>query len=428
MALLHFGGCAGDFMRGRQIGDQELNRQVGNRGGQFRGAALSCGLIAVDDEDASARLLKAHGYRPAYSLRAAADQRDAARERRDVLICLHAAREYTLLTMELGINTDWSYRGLPAVVLENRYLRVVMLPCAGAKILQITYKPLDADLLWENPRTQPARLPMNSRYDDVWSGGWDELFPNDEATLIDGEAYPDHGELWTADWRAEAISSADEVGVRLRVATPISAIAFEKTISLRRDSTQLLFRHALRNPGPLPFPFLWKQHPAFAVSSAHRIDFPEMQVVREPAFPGTLGGASPSFAWPHALIDGEAVDLRRIPDAAARQLYFFYGTQMQAGWCALTNTATRLACGLVFDQKVFPSCWLFASYGGWRGHNVAVLEPCTGYPVDFAAMRAADRHRSLAPGGTLETRVLFAVQEGVGSVGCIEPDGRIVGG
>jgi hypothetical protein len=329
--------------------------------------------------------------------------------------------------MELGISTDWSYRGLPAVVLENRYLRVVILPAAGAKILQITYKPLDAGLLWENPRNAPARLAINSRYDDVWSGGWDELFPNDEATLIDGEAYPDHGELWTADWRAEAFGGADEVGVRLRVVTPISAIAVEKTITLRRDATQLAFRHVLGNPGSAPFPFLWKLHPAFAVSAAHRIDFPAMQVIREPGFPGTLGGAPPCFDWPHALIDGQAVDLRRIPEASARQLYFFYGTRMQAGWCALTNTATQLACGLVFDQAVFPSCWLFASYGGWRGHNVAVLEPCTGYPVDFAAMRAADRHRTLSADGTLQTDVLFTVQEGIAAVAGIGPDGRIRG-
>jgi hypothetical protein len=108
-------------------------------------------------------------------------------------------------------------------------------------------------------------------------------------------------------------------------------------------------------------------------------------------------------------------------------LYFFYGTQMQAGWCALTNTATRLACGLVFDKDVFPSCWLFASYGGWRNHNVAVLEPCTGYPVNFDAMRAAGRHRTLAPGESLDTDVLFVLQEGVQAVTRIDPDGTIVG-
>lgn len=329
--------------------------------------------------------------------------------------------------MGLSVSTDWSYCGLRAVVLENRRLRVVILPDAGAKIWQITHKPTDTALLWNNPRMPPARLPMNSRYDDVWSGGWDELFPNDEAMLLDGEAYPDHGEVWTAAWRAEPFATGEEVGVRLELVTPISAIRLAKTISLRRDSSRIAFRHTLSNRGAAPFHFLWKLHPAFAVTPRHRIDFPAMQVQLEPAFLGTLGAAPPVFEWPYAKVDGTAIDLRCVPPAGARQLYFFYGTQMQSGWCALTDTAKRLACGLVFDQQVFPSCWLFASYGGWRHHHVAVLEPCTGYPLNFDAMRAQGRHRTLAPGESLTTDVLCVIQEGIQAVARIDPDGTIVG-
>jgi hypothetical protein len=188
--------------------------------------------------------------------------------------------------MDLSVSTDWSYYGLRAVVLENRHLRVVILPEAGAKIWQITHKPTDTDLLWNNPRMPPARLPMNSRYDDVWSGGWDVLFPNDEAAPIDGEAYPDHGEAWTSPWHAEPFAARDEVGVHLRLVTPISAIRLEKTIRLRRDSSRIAFRHTLSNPGFAPFHFLWKLHPALAVTSQHRIDFPAMKVILEPGFPG----------------------------------------------------------------------------------------------------------------------------------------------
>ena len=108
--------------------------------------------------------------------------------------------------MSVRVTTAWTYRGLRTVVLENRLLRLVVLPEAGAKIWQISYKPYDTDLLWNNPRIAPSRLPGNSRYDDVWSGGWDELFPNDEIALIDGESYPDHGELWSGNWEAEPFS------------------------------------------------------------------------------------------------------------------------------------------------------------------------------------------------------------------------------
>jgi galactose mutarotase-like enzyme len=327
--------------------------------------------------------------------------------------------------MKLSVSTDWSYRGLRSVVLENQSLRVIILPEAGAKIWQITYKPLDADLLWNNPRIQPARLPSNLRYDDVWSGGWDELFPNDEVSVIEGESYPDHGELWTGEWDAEPWSRPDEVGVRLRYTTPISSIEVEKAIRLRCDQPRIEFQHCFTNRGRTAFPFLWKLHPAMAVTPQHRIDFPPMQVAVEPAFPGTLAGAPELNQWPLIKTPSGNVDLRRVTPEDARQLHFFYGTQMKGNWCALTNAATGLACGLQFDPKVFPCCWLFATYGGWRNYNVAVLEPCTGYPLSFETMKAAGRHRTLAPGESLQTDVRFLVQEGLHSVGSVDASGKM---
>ena len=327
--------------------------------------------------------------------------------------------------MRVKVSTDWTYRGLRTVVLENHLLRITVLPEAGAKIWQITYKPYDADLLWNNPRIAPSRLPMNSRYDDVWSGGWDELFPNDEASLIEGEGYPDHGELWTGDWMAETISSRDDVGVRLSYVTPISSIQVQKTIRLPRDEARLEFHHRFTNQGRTAFPFLWKLHPALAVSAHHRVDFPPMKLEVEPAFPGTLAGATSPAEWPFMQLPTGKVDLRKVTPEEARHLYFFYGSQLRGNWCALTNTESGLACALQFEAEVFRCCWLFASYGGWRNYNVAVLEPCTGYPLNFETMMAAGRHRSLAPGKTLETAVRFLVQKGLRSVGSVSANGEM---
>ena len=327
---------------------------------------------------------------------------------------------------QLSLNTDWSYRGLRVITLENDLLRVQILPEAGAKIWQITYLPLGADLLWNNPRIPPARHTIHTSYDDVWSGGWDELFPNDPETMIGDERYPDHGELWNGVWEAEPFTSANEVGVKLRFKTPVSAISIEKTIALRPGMAHIYLTHCFRNLGSAAFPFLWKLHPAFNVTAQHRLDFPPMQVIREPAFPGTLAEAPLEFAWPYARIRDREVDLRIVPHQDQKQLYFFYGDQMQSGWCALTNTATRLSCGFRFDPAVFPSCWLFASYGGWRNYNVAVLEPCTGYPLSFDALVAAGRQRVLQPGESLSTNVLFTVQQGLTSVSDIKDNGIIV--
>jgi hypothetical protein len=326
----------------------------------------------------------------------------------------------------LDLSTVELYRGLRVVTLENELLRVQILPEAGAKIWQITYLPLDTELLWNNPHIPPAQHAIHAPYDDVWSGGWDELFPNDEEAVIRGKRYPDHGELWSAAWDAESFSFADRVGVTLRLQTPLSSVVVEKTIELRHGSAQLHFSHRFTNHGAVAFPFLWKLHPAMRVTPHHRIDMPRMRVVREPAFPGTLTEAPLEFAWPHAFLAGRTVDLRRVPHPRERELHFLYGTEMEGGWCAITDTAKRLACGLRFDPAIFPSCWLFASYGGWLDYNVAVLEPCTGYPLRFAAMQAAGRARELQAGETLATDVLFTVQAGLDAVGSIDEAGRMM--
>ena len=329
---------------------------------------------------------------------------------------------------ELILNSALSLHGLRAIVIENRLVRVVVLPEAGARIWQITYKPLGADLLWNHPRLPPARQLLHACYDDNWSGGWDDLFPNDEAATLQDMALPDHGELWSIEWQAEAIERHDAVGVRLSCITPITHFLAEKTLLLQAGSAVLEVRYRLENQGRATLPFLWKLHPAFAVSPRHRIDFPRMTVLREAEFPGTLDGAPPNFPWPFAPLADSTLDLRQIPDARSRAVHFFYGTELASGWCGITNRANGLAAALRFDPEVFSSCWLFATHGGWRDLNVAVLEPATGYPFRLQSMIDGGGARRLAPGESLETTVLFSVQEGLMCIGGIEEDGRILAG
>lgn len=329
---------------------------------------------------------------------------------------------------DLSLNSAPSVNGLRTIVMENDLVRIIVLPEAGGKVWQITYKPLNSDLLWNNPNAAPSRLPIQSCYDDVWCGGWDELFPNDEAGTLLGHRLPDHGELWSGQWRVEPSEQADSARVHMQFRTPITNFLAEKTLSLRPDSAVLEVHYRLSNQSAETLPFLFKLHPAFAVTTSHRIDFPPMTVVREPDFPGTLDGAPLIFRWPHALREGAQLDLRMVPDVSAQAVHFIYGTELGAGWCGVTNRANRLSAALRFDPEVFSSCWLFASYGGWRDLNVAVLEPATGYPFNMQSMMEEGQARWLGPGECLETSVLFSMQEGLSSIGGVEENGRILPG
>ena len=53
------------------------------------------------------------------------------------------------------------------------------------------------------PTCPPARQAFGASFDDNWSGGWDELLPNDlPRPAPDGDMLPDHGEVWSqeAEW------------------------------------------------------------------------------------------------------------------------------------------------------------------------------------------------------------------------------------
>lgn len=312
--------------------------------------------------------------------------------------------------------------GLRSLVLENRLLRAVVLPELGGRIWQITYKPLSADLLWHSPAAQPVPQSPGASYDDVWCGGWDELYPNDEAATLDGMTLPDHGELWTGNWDAVLLDSRS---AWLAFKTPITQFSVEKNVRLCGERAQLEVTYRLTNESARPVPFLFKLHPAFAVSAAHRLDFAPMTVEPEPDCLGSLEGAPAHFAWPVAPLPNGPMDLRHVPDVSQRALHFFYGSGFRDGWCGVTNTETQLAAALRFDSAVFSSCWLFATHGGWRDLNVAVMEPATGYPFRMQTMIDRGRARWLKPGERLETSVLLSVQEGLTSVGGVDEDGRI---
>jgi hypothetical protein len=329
---------------------------------------------------------------------------------------------------DVRVGPGQDLNSLRTIVLENRFLRLVVLPEAGARIWQITYKPLNADILWNNTKLPPSIQALHTSYDDNWCGGWDDLFPNDEAGLLAGLQVPDHGELWTGAWEAEPQEQEGAASLHLSLRTPITHFLAERSMHLRRDSCVLEVRYRLTNTGSKALPFLWKLHPAFAVSDQHRIDFPPMTVVRERDFEGTLETAPQIFDWPLATTDSGTLDLRNVPHVSSRAVHFFYGTGFSDGWCGLTNRATRLAAGLRFDPQVFSSCWLFATHGGWNDLNVAVLEPATGYPFRIQSMIDSGRARVLAPGETLSTTVLFSVQEGLRSIGGIAEDGRMLPG
>jgi hypothetical protein len=326
----------------------------------------------------------------------------------------------------LNLDIRWQLDGLRTVIFENQFLRITILPELGARIYQLIYKPPDVNLLWTNPRIPPTRVNFASRYDDIWCGGWDELFPNCEAAVVNGEVFPDHGEICSAEWDFETMQNTESILARFRGTTRISGALIEKTITLHPNMRQFQINYLLHNNLPTVTPILWNLHVAMAVSEHHRLEFPDMKARLESKFLGSLVGAPNEFQWSTVKIGEESVDLARVPPLTERRVHFCYGVHLAGGWCGITNHESGLACGLSFDPSVLRSLWLFGSFGGWRNLNVAVIEPSTGYPFRLEEAIQAGTCYQLEPDYELRTSVLFTVAENVSQIRGVTSDGRIL--
>ncbi len=321
----------------------------------------------------------------------------------------------------------WPGTDLEAIALENRALRVTVLPELGAKVIELFDKAAARDLLWHNPRTPPRRAPYGASFDDWWCGGWDEIFPTGDRALLHGELLPYMGEMWSVPWTAEVSSAADEVVVTTVGHATIAPARMERRLSLRGDEPVVRVIYRIVNLDVRPLPFIWGIHPAFEVSAHHRIDHSAMTMLVGVSSDPTMGEVGQTYRWP-SLPDPTAPGGRR--DARIvrpREDAVFGGhwaTDLREGWLALTDTGTRRGVAIVFPVEVFRHAWLWQVYGGWRGHHHVALEPWTGYPMQLEEAIAAGRARTLAPGASFEAEVAFVLYERLERVTAVERTGQ----
>lgn len=312
------------------------------------------------------------------------------------------------------VDDAYEHDGVPGLALDCERLRLTLFPDAGAKILNLVHKPTGHDLLWVNPRVLLRRTYPGAAFDDVWCGGWDELFPTDTAGEVGDNSFHDHGDLWFGpwDWSVEH-DDGEEATVYLRRYTVALPCLMEKWLTVRRDGLDVRFRHRLTNLGTQPVPFTWNLHVAHAISPDSRIHLPARVVDAVPYQAGRFAGAPARLGWPLH----EGTDMGAVAAADSGLTEWLYARELLEGWCAVTHPSAGVGLGLAFDRRVFGTVWLWGVYGGWRGHYVLLTEPSTGPPGGLARNVEDGTATWLAAGTTLETTAVATVLEGVVTAG-----------
>ena len=332
------------------------------------------------------------------------------------------------MSTQCSIGSERQYHGLETIRLENDHLSLLILPQLGAKIHEFVHKASATNLLWHNPRLAPGPVHYGMRFDDNWSGGWDELIPNDvPIPFPNGDVLPDHGEVWSqaSDWRLVS-QSEREITLSFVHLGRVLPTRFEKTVSLREGESFVRIHYSYTNQGQKPMEFLWNIHPAMAVSPATRLDLPARRGFLE-AWGNDQFEAGREYEWPYAVDrTGKKVDLRVVPSATEAIADLHYLPDVCEGWYAVTDTERRVGFGLVFPTGVLSHLWLFRAIGGWRGLNTLIVEASTGYPCDLREAIRGGHFGKIAPGETIRAEVLAVAYSGVTGVERIDSTGRVI--
>ncbi|MGI8587491.1 MAG: DUF5107 domain-containing protein [Chloroflexia bacterium] len=132
------------------------------------------------------------------------------------------------------------------ITLENRYLRMAILPELGGRLYSVVYKPTGHEELYRNPVVKPA--PFGARGWWLGVGGVEWAFPTEE-----------HGLLEYLPWTATVTRDGDGgAAVRLEATDRQTGLHGSGTVSLAADDAAYTLRVSLTNPTGAPQRFqLW---------------------------------------------------------------------------------------------------------------------------------------------------------------------------
>lgn len=293
------------------------------------------------------------------------------------------------------------YNGMVLLTGENEQIRFEIVPAMGGKLTSVYNKILDKEFLWHNQGLDLSVNAAGTDYDSHFWGGIDELLPNDIEETIDGQKYPDHGELWTSSLQYELKENQMIVYGELAQC----GLYYSKTLSLEAGSAEIHLDYRIINKSGQTRHFLWKMHAALQISAGDRLLTRALNA--KVVYPEASRFATMErFDWP--VVEG--VDAGIVPEKA-NNMDFFYLYGVTEGEMGMISGNGKHLFAYRYDQQVFPFQWYFASYGKFNDHYTSILEPASAMPVSVNEAMEKRQCTVLTPGEELQTRVTIYAGE-----------------
>ncbi len=282
----------------------------------------------------------------------------------------------------LGPPTPRTYQ---AVILENAYTRLVILPELGGRIYQWIDKATGRSLVYQNPVIKPTRWGYRGWW--IGAGGFEWAFPVDE-----------HGFNEYPAWTYQTYADHQQAGVTLTRTDERTGLRAEITITLDASHSYFTLSMKLSNPTATPQRYQFWVNAMLApggnrISPGTRFVWPaDTLVVHSSADEGTFP-AGRRMDWPMA----GGRDLRSY-DAWPAYLGFFGAAQRD--FMGIYDPQVGVGVVRIFPADAAPGVKIFAAPGLdpslWTDDGSRYLELWGGVTPDFATYAELPPGQSVA--------------------------------
>ena len=303
------------------------------------------------------------------------------------------------------------FKGIESIVLENKILKIVLLPSIGGKIASIYNKEKDFELLFQNKNNEYSHPKLNDNFAEFDASGFDDAFPTIDISEVNycGEKiiYPDHGEIWSSSLDYKI--SADQVELFLQSA--ILPYYYKKTISLNNESLNI--KYHIENTATQPFPCIWAMHCLVNCEENMELTFPkttsEILNVQDSI---NLGIVNTQHQYPIAKNNSHKdYYLNKVGKKSCNNTEKYYvNGPVTEGKCSIYYPDHNILYSVNFDKDKMPYLGFWVTEGGFRGDYNCAFEPTNGFYDGIETAKSKEKLFYLAPEKPLDFTISLSLQ------------------
>lgn len=261
------------------------------------------------------------------------------------------------------------------IVLENSFIRAIILPEFGGKISSFVFLENNYDVVSPNVSVEYLKSYYDTPFEKRDASGLDDAFPTIDAEniIINGRKYhyTDHGEIWRSEFD---VLNCNNTKVFLQYYSQENKYYYKKNIELLDNS--LIISYEIFNDNDIDYPCLWAFHGLMKYEEDMVLKYPKDTIFFLNACNDKLLGKEGEIF----NIKNNIYDFNKVLDRQSKDTKKYYiKDKITEGFCAFEYPSKNIKCEYRFDHNKLPYLGVWITSGGYRNDYNCAFEPSNGY-------------------------------------------------